>query len=125
MPALEGSRWQLTRLGHEQALGTVSFFELPVAAKDQKPTSSANSLSDDSTTSTWSLPDSSPCSAASVSAGAVSRPIGSSTTAAGSTLISRSYALRRPVGLLHCVMAFFFNTTVLALAVNIGAGLLM
>jgi uncharacterized membrane protein len=29
----------------------------------------------------------------------------------------------RSVGTLHCVLAFFFNTTVLALAVNIGAGL--
>jgi uncharacterized membrane protein len=29
----------------------------------------------------------------------------------------------RPVGTLHCVLAFFFNTTVLALAVNIGASL--
>lgn len=26
-------------------------------------------------------------------------------------------------GLLHCVLAFFFNTTVLALAINIAAGL--
>lgn len=30
----------------------------------------------------------------------------------------------RHTGLLHCVMAFFFNTTVLALAINIAAGLL-
>ena len=29
----------------------------------------------------------------------------------------------RPVGTLHCILAFFFNTTVLALTVNIGAGL--
>jgi uncharacterized membrane protein len=29
----------------------------------------------------------------------------------------------RPVGVLHCILAFFFNTTVLALAINIGAGL--
>ena len=29
----------------------------------------------------------------------------------------------RPVGTLHCVLAFFFNTTVLALTVNIAAGL--
>jgi uncharacterized membrane protein len=29
----------------------------------------------------------------------------------------------RPVGTLHCVLAFAFNTTVLALAINIGAGL--
>jgi len=32
-------------------------------------------------------------------------------------------ALRR-VGTLHCVLAFFFNTTLLALAINIAAGLL-
>lgn len=30
----------------------------------------------------------------------------------------------RHTGLLHCVMAFFFNTTVLALAINIAAGML-
>ncbi len=29
----------------------------------------------------------------------------------------------RPVGTLHCILAFFFNTTVLALTVNIAAGL--
>lgn len=29
----------------------------------------------------------------------------------------------RPTGLLHCVLAFFFNTTVLALTINIAAGL--
>lgn len=29
----------------------------------------------------------------------------------------------RGVGLLHCVLAFFFNTTVLALTINIAAGL--
>ena len=34
-----------------------------------------------------------------------------------------SYILRR-VATLHCVVAFFFNTTVLALTVNIGASLL-
>ena len=33
-----------------------------------------------------------------------------------------SQALRR-VGLVHCVQAFFFNTTVLALTINIAAGL--
>jgi uncharacterized membrane protein len=33
-----------------------------------------------------------------------------------------SQAMRR-TGLLHCVLAFFFNTTVLALAINIAAGL--
>lgn len=34
-----------------------------------------------------------------------------------------SRAMRR-TGLLHCVLAFFFNTTVLALAINMAAGLL-
>ncbi len=29
----------------------------------------------------------------------------------------------RPVGALHCILAFFFNTTVLALTINIAAGL--
>ena len=29
----------------------------------------------------------------------------------------------RPVGTLHCILAFFFNTTVLALTVNIAASL--
>ncbi len=29
----------------------------------------------------------------------------------------------RPIGTLHCVLAFFFNTTVLALTINIAAGL--
>jgi uncharacterized membrane protein len=32
-------------------------------------------------------------------------------------------SLLRPVGVLHCILAFFFNTTVLALTVNIAAGL--
>jgi uncharacterized membrane protein len=30
----------------------------------------------------------------------------------------------RPVGTLHCVLSFFFNTTVLALSMNVIAGLL-
>jgi uncharacterized membrane protein len=29
----------------------------------------------------------------------------------------------RPIGLLHCVLAFFFNTALFALAINIAAGL--
>lgn len=33
-----------------------------------------------------------------------------------------SSALRR-IGVLHCILAFFFNTTVLALTINIAAGL--
>ena len=32
-------------------------------------------------------------------------------------------SLLRPVGTLHCILAFFFNTTVLALTINIAAGL--
>jgi uncharacterized membrane protein len=34
-----------------------------------------------------------------------------------------SKAMRR-IGLIHCVLAFFFNTTVLALTINIAASLL-
>jgi uncharacterized membrane protein len=33
-----------------------------------------------------------------------------------------SSKLRR-IGVLHCILAFFFNTTVLALTINIAAGL--
>jgi uncharacterized membrane protein len=29
----------------------------------------------------------------------------------------------RPVGTVHCILAFFFNTTVLALTINTAAGL--
>jgi uncharacterized membrane protein len=47
--------------------------------------------------------------------------IGTSAQTADVTLTSR--AMRR-TGLLHCVLAFFFNTAVLALTINIGAGLL-
>jgi uncharacterized membrane protein len=32
-------------------------------------------------------------------------------------------ATLRPTGTLHCILAFFFNTTVLALTINIAAGL--
>ncbi len=32
-------------------------------------------------------------------------------------------AALRPVGTVHCILAFFFNTTVLALTINIAAGL--
>ncbi|MBE7939581.1 MULTISPECIES: DUF1345 domain-containing protein [Ramlibacter] len=31
----------------------------------------------------------------------------------------------RPVGTLHCILAFFFNATLLALSINLAAGLLM
>lgn len=34
-----------------------------------------------------------------------------------------SRAMRR-IGLLHCVLAFFFNTTLLALTINIASGML-
>jgi len=46
--------------------------------------------------------------------------IGTSGQTADVALASR--AMRR-VGLVHCVQAFFFNTTVLALTINIAAGL--
>lgn len=47
--------------------------------------------------------------------------IGTSTATSDTDVTSRH--LRRISGL-HCVIAFFFNTTILALAINIGAGLL-
>lgn len=47
--------------------------------------------------------------------------IGTSGQTADVSFTSR--ALRR-IGLLHCVLAFFFNTTVLALTINIASGLL-
>ncbi len=47
--------------------------------------------------------------------------IGTSAQTADVTLTSR--AMRR-TGMLHCVLAFFFNTAVLALTINIAAGLL-
>jgi uncharacterized membrane protein len=31
----------------------------------------------------------------------------------------------RPVGTLHCIVAFFFNATLLALSINLLAGLLL
>jgi uncharacterized membrane protein len=31
----------------------------------------------------------------------------------------------RPVGTLHCIVAFFFNATLLALAINLAAGVLL
>ena len=46
--------------------------------------------------------------------------IGTSAQTADVNLTSK--AMRR-VGLLHCVLAFFFNTTVLALTINIAASL--
>jgi len=47
--------------------------------------------------------------------------IGTSGQTADVSFISKSM---RRVGLVHCVLAFFFNTTVLALTINIAAGLL-
>jgi uncharacterized membrane protein len=46
--------------------------------------------------------------------------IGTSGQTADVAFVGRSL---RPVGTLHCVLAFFFNTTVLALTINIAAGL--
>ncbi len=47
--------------------------------------------------------------------------IGTSGQTADVTFTSKSM---RRVGLVHCVVAFFFNTTVLALTINIAAGLI-
>jgi len=47
--------------------------------------------------------------------------IGTSGQTADVSLASRSM---RRTGLVHCVLSFFFNTTVLALSINIGAGLI-
>lgn len=47
--------------------------------------------------------------------------IGTSGQTADVSFTSRSM---RRIGLVHCVLAFFFNTTVLALTINIASGLL-
>lgn len=47
--------------------------------------------------------------------------IGTSGQTADVSFTSRSM---RRIGLIHCVLAFFFNTTVLALTINIASGLL-
>lgn len=47
--------------------------------------------------------------------------IGTSGQTADVSFTSRSM---RRIGLMHCVLAFFFNTTVLALMINIASGLL-
>lgn len=47
--------------------------------------------------------------------------IGTSGQTADVNFSSRSM---RRVGLLHCVLAFFFNTTILALSINIASGLI-
>lgn len=39
--------------------------------------------------------------------------------------ISFNGSALRPVGTLHCVLAFFFNATLLALSINLAAGLFM
>jgi uncharacterized membrane protein len=44
-------------------------------------------------------------------------------TAGQTADVAFSGAALRPVGTLHCILAYFFNTTVLALTINIAAGL--
>ena len=44
-------------------------------------------------------------------------------TSAQTADVSITSTPMRRVGLVHCVLAFFFNTTVLALTINIAAGL--
>lgn len=44
-------------------------------------------------------------------------------TSAQTADVSFTGGTLRRIGLLHCVLAFFFNTTVLALTINIAAGL--
>ena len=46
--------------------------------------------------------------------------IGTSAQTADVSFTSRSM---RRTGLVHCVLAFFFNTTLLALSINIASGL--
>ncbi len=45
-------------------------------------------------------------------------------TSAQTADISFNTSALRPVGTLHCIVAFFFNATLLALSINIAAGLL-
>jgi uncharacterized membrane protein len=45
-------------------------------------------------------------------------------TASQTADISFSGSSLRPVGTLHCIVAFFFNATLLALSINLAAGLL-
>ena len=47
--------------------------------------------------------------------------IGTSGQTADVSFISKAM---RKVGLIHCVLAFFFNTTLLALTINIASGLI-
>jgi uncharacterized membrane protein len=46
-------------------------------------------------------------------------------TASQTADISFTGSALRPVGTLHCVLAFFFNATLLALSINLAAGLLL
>jgi uncharacterized membrane protein len=46
-------------------------------------------------------------------------------TASQTADISFSGSALRPVGTLHCIVAFFFNATLLALTINLAAGLLL
>lgn len=46
-------------------------------------------------------------------------------TAAQTADISFNGSALRPVGTLHCIVAFFFNATLLALSINLAAGLLL
>lgn len=46
-------------------------------------------------------------------------------TAAQTADISFQGSALRPVGTLHCILSFFFNATLLALSINLAAGLLL
>lgn len=46
-------------------------------------------------------------------------------TAAQTADISFNGSALRPVGTLHCILSFFFNATLLALSINLAAGLLL
>ena len=46
-------------------------------------------------------------------------------TASQTADISFNGSSLRPVGTLHCIVAFFFNATLLALSINLAAGLLL
>jgi uncharacterized membrane protein len=46
-------------------------------------------------------------------------------TASQTADISFTGSSLRPVGTLHCIVAFFFNATLLALSINLAAGLLL
>lgn len=46
-------------------------------------------------------------------------------TAGQTADISFSGSALRPVGTLHCIVAFFFNASLLALAINVAAGVLL